>query len=193
MEEFLISQIMGFAIGILSSWIFWYLLILAKPRIKIAPVATYSPSEKVLRIKVMNRGRRQAVDIQAQIVLRELRPVAGESLKQTVVHRPKLRNDMVFAMGPIQHLKKHWTLLTGYIFLVEDGEETYRLLQTPTEFDKRIVFILSATDALSGTKVVQMATYQVQDIAIGRFGDGFDVVHKIVQNDLPIEDNSIVQ
>jgi hypothetical protein len=69
--EFFISQVIGFLVGILSSWLFWYALLLAKPKIVISKNIVINRKKGSLLVKVINRGRRQATDIQASLALVE--------------------------------------------------------------------------------------------------------------------------
>mgnify|MGYP006302010081 CR=1 FL=1 len=71
MGEMYVNQLIGFLVGIFSSWFFWRSLLLVKPKIKIAPFLVYDPHEKRLLIKIRNRGRHWVTDIQAEFMLSE--------------------------------------------------------------------------------------------------------------------------
>jgi hypothetical protein len=170
--EFVISQIIGFLIGLFSSWLFWYTLILAKPHIVISPYAAYNQRKGSLLIKIMNKGTRQATDIQAQLSLVQLAP-SGRFFTR---HQAKLRLAELPALAPIKESDRPWGIRTAFVFATDEGELLIKLLTSQGNGEKRLVFTLAATDGLSGTKLVQQVAYRTEDIQYGHFGKWLEIV-----------------
>jgi len=169
--EIIVSQSIGFLIGVLSSFVFWYLLIRAKPYVAVSPVVVFNPSSRHLLIKVRNESHRQSTDIQASLALLERKQDGG----LVTLHIPKLQRDTLIALGPIQDLNKPWSIQSAFTFVVEDGQKTLELLTQQDDKEKRLVFVLSITDGLSGTKVVHQVVYKAENVKQGKFGLGFRV------------------
>jgi hypothetical protein len=169
--EFFFSQLIGFLIGILSSWTFWYVLLLAKPKIIVSRNIVFNKKKGSLLIKVMNRGRRQATDIQASLALVELDTIG----RFFTLHSAQLRKDSLPALAPKHESHKTWGLRTAYVFATDEGTHILEKLSSVHQNEKRLVFTLSATDGLSGTKTVQQISYRLEDVKSGRFGVWLEV------------------
>jgi hypothetical protein len=175
--EFFFSQLLGFLIGILSSWAFLYILLLAKPKIIISKNIVFNKKKGSLLIKVMNRGRRQATDIQASLALVE-RDTIGRFF---TLHSAQLRRDSLPALAPKHESHNPWGLRTAYVFATDEGVQILEKLSSAHQNEKRLVFTLSAADGLSGTKVVQQISYRLEDVKSGRFGVWLEVKEDGVQ------------
>lgn len=167
--EIVLSQFIGFVIGVFSSWVFWYYLVNVKPKIEISHSIVYNPTSKTLHVKIRNGRRRQVTDVQVSLAVVEEEPNG----RLQTLHIAKLRRDMLFALAPIQDLHKRWSIPVTTVFSTDDGEQMLELLATKGNGERRIVFVLAVTDGLSGTKVVQQVTYRAEDVKYGRFGLGF--------------------
>src|SRR5690349_7220060 len=88
----IINQAIGFVIGLVSSFVFWYLLLTLKPKLSISPEAAHDVERKRLRIKIVNNGWRQVADIQASLTVIE-RHKSGESFKKSIKKRISLQRD----------------------------------------------------------------------------------------------------
>lgn len=184
--EIIVSQFIGFIIGIFSSWVFWYYLVHVKPKIEISHSIVYNPNSKTLHVKIRNARRRQVTDVQASLAVIEEEPNG----RLQTLHIAKLNRDTLFALAPIQDLKKRWSIPATTVFSTNDGEQMLSLLTTKGNGERRIVFVLAATDGLSGTKVVQQVVYRLEDIRYGKFGLGFLVEE--ISNPTNKEDNELV-
>lgn len=169
--EIVANQLFGFLIGVLASGVLWYLLTHVKPKIAISSVIAFNPDKGSLLIKVRNERRRQATDIYASLVLIERKPDG----RLFTLHSAKLRKDLFPALAPIQDLTEPWGLPTTVVFATDEGEKLLEIIASKTNGEKRLVFTLSATDALSGTKIVQQITFGQENIKYGKFGLGFRI------------------
>ncbi len=172
------NQAIGFFLGLISSWVFLYLLILIKPKIGISSVIVFNPNTGALLVKVRNLRRRQATDIHTSLSLVERKSDGRLFTLQSA----KLRRDNLLALAPIQDLKKEWQLLSTFVFATDEGQEMLEKLTYPSNGEKRLVFMLSTTDAISGTKNVQQVTYCLEDVKNGKFGLGFDIIEHTEEN-----------
>ena len=163
---FFVNQLIGFSVGLISSWSFLYILILAKPRIEISEQIIFNEKKGSLLIKVLNRERRQATDIQASLSLVE----RDDKGRFFTIHHAQLRKDSLMALAPVKESHKPWGIRTAYVFATDEGVEVLNKFSSNSKGTKRIVFTLSATDGLSNTKVVQQIDYRFEDIRRGRFG-----------------------
>lgn len=161
-------------------------MVQVKPKIEISHSIVYNPSNKSLHVKIRNARRRQVTDIQASLALIEEEPNG----RLQTLHIAKLNRDTLFALAPIQDLKKRWSIPATIVFSTNDGEQMLNLLTTKGIGERRIVFVLAGTDGLSGTKVVQQVAYRLEDIKYGRFGLGFLVEE--TSNPINEEDNELV-
>jgi hypothetical protein len=169
--DILINQLLGFVVGILSSWALWYYLLHVKPKIEISPNIAYNPRNGTLHVKVRNARRRQVTDIQSGLAVVEQKP-DGRLL---TLHVARLKRDTLFALAPIQELKASWSLPATFVFSTEDGKLMLEQLAEKGDGERRIVFVISATDGLSGSKVVQQVSFHMENIRQGRFGLDFTI------------------
>jgi hypothetical protein len=185
--DILINQFLGFVVGILSSWALWYYLLHVKPKIEISPNIAYNPRNGTLHVKVRNARRRQATDIQLSLAVVERKP-DGRLL---TLHSARLKRDTLFALAPIQELKTSWGLPAAFVFSTEDGKLMLEQLAEKGEGERRIVFVISATDGLSGSKVVQQVSFRMENIRQGRFGLDF-AIDELLSSAVNDDDENVV-
>jgi len=165
----MIVQVLAFAVGVLSSAVFWYILITLRPTLKIAPVAAYDPISKRFGVKIMNAGKRQVANIEvhmtAAVRTSENRIVTGK-----VAH---LKWPTILALETREFFDRPWRLPATYIVVPENGSELYEEIASPSPLgERRLMFTVSARDALSGTIVVQRASFPVSAISHGWYRHG---------------------
>src|SRR5262245_12950345 len=114
----LINKLLGFVVGILSSWALWYYLLHVKPKIEISPNIAYNPRNGTLHVKVRNAKRRQVTDIQSSLAVVERKP-DGRLL---TLHIARLKRDTLSVLAPIQELKSTWGLPATFVFSTDDGK-----------------------------------------------------------------------
>ena len=165
MLGFIGTQALGFILGVLACFVFWYLLVRVKPDIRIAPVAAYNVRKGIVGIKVANRSHRQATNVQVTAA------VASKARIGMVTTRliGQLRWDRIFALGPLQDINSFWGLPTTFIFICENGKELLAELERShgVDVEARLIFTISAQDAVSGTILVRRTTYRRHDIIDG--------------------------
>lgn len=166
-----VSQLVAFFLGIAASFAFWYFLLVVKPKVQIAPFATYEPLEDRLRIKIINRGRRQVTDLQATLTITEQRLVQG-GFRLINVHNLPLIREELFALGSVRDYGKPWSLYPIYIFSSKQAGAALKMMESSGTDERRLVFTLSATDSLSNTKMIQRVSYAPVDIKEGKFDIG---------------------
>jgi len=169
--DIFINQLLGFVVGILSSWALWYYLLNVKPKIEISANIAYNPRNGTLHVKVRNAKRRQVTDVQSSLAVVERKP-DGRLL---TLHIARLRRDTLFVLAPIQDLKAPWGLPATFVFSTDDGKRMLELLAEKGDGERRIVFVISATDGLSGSKVVRQVSFRQENIKHGRFGLDFTI------------------
>ena len=135
-EMDIIGQFISFILGMLSSWVFWRFLLTTKPNIAISPIIAYSIAANTLTIKVINIGKRQAVDINAFVFLGE----RSNEKSTTAIYDPELEENHRIALGPIQDLKTPWVLPTATRFKILDAKKILEMLSASKIADRRIVF-----------------------------------------------------
>jgi hypothetical protein len=172
-----INQLIGFIVGILSSWAFWYLLIIAKPKVKVSQHIVFNKRTGNLLVKIANEGRRQATDIQASLALIERKP----SGRFQTLYVAQLKRDNLPALAPKRESHRPWGIPTAFVFVTHEGQAILEKFRSSSEGEKRIVFTMSAIDGLSGTKVVSQVAYRLNDLKYGQFGLWLDLIEDNAQ------------
>ncbi len=168
-----IEQFLGFTIGILSSWLFLYIMLKVKPRIQISPFIAHVPQSDILLIRIINSSRRQATDIHVQLRIEETFPIDG-SVRRFTKYRAKLRFDSLVALDAIQNWEPDniWKLPIATHIVAKDAKFIVDLLSEQIDTERKLSLTLSANDSISGTKHVQRILYDLEDIKEGRFASG---------------------
>lgn len=172
------DQALGFVLGVCASLLAVYLLTRIRPSIAVAPRLAYDSQKRHLRIKVINRGRRQVSDCRVTLTLNE-RQMEGDRLRMKIQHRLPLARKQLFALGPKTEFGRPWTIYPAFVFRATVGNpEILTGLGSAGDSERRLVFTLAARDAMSGSEIVLRTTYTHEDIQEGiyRTGDSFDIV-----------------
>lgn len=166
-----VNLVIGFVLGIVASWVFWYWQINIKPRIAVSPMCAYDPDSGTLGIRVINRSIQQATDIKVRLLVAQV-----QGSWYDTIYTPVLNRDSLFALRPYKRPMKFWRLPGSSIFETQDGAKIVELLSQQGQTERRLIFTLSATDALtdalSSSKVIQRVSYQLSDIQVGDFKSG---------------------
>jgi hypothetical protein len=171
MEVFL-----GFIGGLITSWIFWKYLHFLKPNVRVSQVISKSPSydeerrgQTIYRIKVVNLGTRQVINLSAQATLTKIVNVADG--QRRMIRKIELKSDSQAALGPRIAIKDMWRIPPMWVVVVEPNSPLEDLVNDHW----KLQLTLSAQDALSGTTVVQRVTYDKQQIVQGDFRSGLSL------------------
>src|SRR3569623_1715989 len=175
--ELLISQAVGFMLGLATSWVFWRFMLLLRPDVRVAAMIAKGHSRKepdriVYRLKIANYGRRQAINISIGAAICRLADLPGGKIC-TVMKRLPFKQSAIPAIGPKTKLGDSWGLSPVYVFVSTPEFDVPALMAN----NERLLVTLKATDAISGTTVVTRQAYLLADIKEGDFawGLGFEV------------------
>jgi hypothetical protein len=67
--QFVVTQLVALVVSLVACWCFWYWILQLKPKVNISPVLVYNKSENLLEVKIINMGRQQVTDIDAEASL----------------------------------------------------------------------------------------------------------------------------
>jgi len=170
------TQTVGFLLGVLASILAWYLLTRIRPHLVIAPAAAFEPSTGSLRIKVINRGRRQVAGCRARLSVMD-REGGGQLLRMRIRQTLPLIRDRLFGLGARGEFGKPWGLYPAFIFRVKIEPDLIASLGPRGDSERRLVFTLVGRDALTGSEVVLRTTYGPRDVEEGIYltGDTFEI------------------
>lgn len=167
--SFFAAQSVAFILGVLACWAFWYVLLHLTPALRVATQAAYDPVHGAIEIKVANLGTRQITDVQAHLALFDRAPEG----RIVTVERGLLVPGEILALEVKRMVDTPWCVPTAYIFVCKNGETLRDLLLTPpAQGERRLVFTISARDAVSGTKRVQRVTYPAAALINGSYARG---------------------
>ena len=178
--ETVIGFVVGFALGIIGSWLFWKYLLWIRPDVLIASKIAVSMDEKtgkrVYRFKILNNGRHQVKDITLGAWVCDLMTVPGGQVSRGLFTFP-LNNSQTLTLAPNGNVDRPWGLTPEAVFRSVPDFDVEALLNEP---EKRILITLRVTDALSGTTVVQQRTFTNNDLVWGHFrlGDSLQIEHE---------------
>jgi hypothetical protein len=170
---FIIGTLLSFTLGALTSWLFWRYLLFLKPKVQISPMilkgqSRKEPSKTVYRIKVINLSKRQAINIAVSASICTTSGTPGIDQRRVATRHLTLNFGDLPALGSKTRLGDIWGVAPFFIFWTDEDIEPFL-----TE-GCRLVFSLSASDALSGTTVVQRIAYRKADIDVGDFCRSLD-------------------
>jgi hypothetical protein len=171
----------GLVPGVFSSWAFWRYLLLLKPKIRISPQVLKGlhpsfPGATVYRIKIINESYRQVIGLEAHA---RIQTFCGKHWIN--LHDTKLRYN-THCLGGKHTLNDRWGIQPTFSFLLIDEEN----LEAKLSEDARLVFAVSATDALSGTTVVLRQTYRARDVRTGNFEHGLSFAIEDTPMEMPV-------
>lgn len=177
----MIEIVIGFLGGIFTSWIFWKYLHFLKPDVRVSPqiakaISLDETQEKrtTYLIKVINMGERQAINVSAKAHLCKLADIYGG--KRRITKKIELKGNQVFALGPRKLLGDSWKITPVWYVVLSPQDALEKLVDD----NWKVRFLLSATDALSGTTIVQSVVYGKNEIVNGDFGWGLEFdIHPI--------------
>ena len=155
--EYLIGSLAGLAAGLLANWVFLRYLRLRPPKVEISPLVMFSPEEQALRVKIVNRSRRQVTNIDARMAL-----IKRESIRLDVLRRFDLVQDRLVGMNGAQSKQVPWAPPYAITFKTRPVPDIEALLNRLDDDKIRIAFTLSVTDAVSGTTKLVRQTYGAQ-------------------------------
>jgi len=165
------ETLIGFIGGVLTSWIFWKYLLFLKPKVGISPLVAKGISndenkhdQTVYRIKVINFGNRQVINLHGRISLTKITEINGGK------HRTarRIRTATISALGPRKAVDDLYGILPVWVIAFQTEEALENLINDRW----KLQFTLSAQDALSGTTVVQTVIYDKHQIVNGNFRGG---------------------
>lgn len=177
--ETVIGLVVGFALGVLGSWLFWKYLLWIRPNVSIAPKIAISrdkqTGKRVYRFKILNNGKHQVKDVTLGAWVCDLMTVPGGQVSRSLYVFP-LNNSETVSLAPNGNADRPWGLTPEVIFRSAPDFDVESLLDDP---EKRVLITLRVSDALSGTTVVQQFTFTKDDLVWGHFrvGDSFQIEH----------------
>ena len=169
--DYLISNLIGVVIGLVSSWIFWKYQLNIKPKLQVSNFAIYESHSQTFKIKVKNDGYRDITDISAnfRISQRKKGQKSGDYFVQKLVD---LSEHAAYrqVLGPIND-NQAWGLLNSCIFESDPNDQALDFLGdeiADSEIERRLVVDISCIDAQSGSKLVNRQTYSINQIEIDK-------------------------
>jgi len=130
------------------------------------------PDRIAYRFKVVNFGRRQAVNVTARATVTRLVDVPGGQRSYVIMRLP-VRRSRVEALGPRSTVIDPWGNSPVHVYVTTPDREIEGLLSQNT----RVCLTVSATDAVSGVTDVKTQCYEKGDVVCGDYKRGltFDV------------------
>lgn len=162
----MINIAVGIIVGLVTSCIFWRFLLFLKPKVAISPmIARSATTATKYSIKVVNRSNRQVINLSARCTFEWKVPIpGGRKSKGTVID---LNTEAFPVLGKRSEIKDAFGINPVRIFVF-----TFDDLEQKLNDQSCIVFTLSATDAESGTTVIQSRQYQKDKVEVGEFKAG---------------------
>lgn len=176
--EAVASTMVGFALGVFGSWIFWKYLLWVKPSVELSKNVSVSTDsntgEKTYRVKIINVGRNQVIDISLKAWVVTLMELHGGKVSTAVYEMP-VRNSPTMTLNPEKQVKRPWGITSEAYIRSTPDEDIERMLE---EKNTKLMVTFRASDALSGSTVVQQVVYSRADIVPGMFkmGRSFDIM-----------------
>lgn len=175
--EILLSIILGLAVGIISSFMFWGGQRLVKPSVSIASKIAITKDEKTgkraYRFKVRNNGKNQVVDITFKAWICELSSVPGGNISSGVEIFP-INNSNTVTLAPCGKSERPWGLTEETTFRSLPNFDVEDML---ADTNRKIMVTMRCSDSVSGTTVVQQKIFTAEDIKEGQFefGQGMEI------------------
>jgi len=154
--------------GILASFFFIFAMYRLRPKLELSKkiAKTIYHDKTVYALKVVNKGRRDAISIEADLIIIE--PAAIEGGIGYNVLDVALVRDKLFLLHPIAKTRSGFGAVFEFITMeaLEEWDDQYE--------NSCLVFRVKATDALSGFSKVFVAEYDSpkKTIVEGRFAKG---------------------
>ena len=170
----IVNIAIGIIVGLVTSCIFWRFMLFFKPKVAISPmIARSAASVTKYSIKVVNQSNRQVINLSARCTLEKKVPIPGG--RKSVGTEIDLNTEAFPVLGAKSEIKDAFGInpVRRFVFYF-DG------LEQQLNDQSCIAFTLSATDAESGTTVIQSRQFQKDDIEVGEFKAG--LTFKIEKN-----------
>ena len=164
----IIGTIISFFLGLAVSWLFWKYLNNMKPEIDISEfVAAYKTSQgkQILAFKIINKGKREVIDINVEATISKLVKRDGETFN-TEISRLKFKFMSIHALGVNKKQYDPWEVAPMVIFISYPSVKDMDCLKD-NEF--RILFWLRCVDPSSNTTIAIRKRFSKENIKIGRF------------------------
>lgn len=171
------SFVIGVVAGVVASVLFACLLQTLRPRLKLSPsitrTATRDPdSDFRYRVKVVNRARRPAVDVQMRAFLVRDQWVPSETEGEAGIVRVKTPVDLRRAGGGVIKPYRRRDKEAAYAHRVRFEQSAVAVLQDPSQA-KYLVLEISARDGVSGLPRLFTQEYRLEtQIKSGTFYHG---------------------
>lgn len=170
----IVAIIIGIVSSFLSSILFLFAAHRIKPKIEVSPMISKYTDDKgrlVYVIKIINMGRRDAVDI--SLVLHLLRPIKNEEANETNTvsrsRRLQLKTNNLFKLA--KRKKNEY-----FAFRVRCYKNIEEILKETK--DSKLRFRLTARDSFTNSPILIEQTYGLDAIREGQFktGNSFDII-----------------
>lgn len=167
-----VGIVIGFFLGLVSSWLFWRWQLIIKPEFKISPqvaVIPYQkdPSKLIYQIKISNQSKRSIINMTASLGIHE---VAHDGLGpgRRTVYKVDINPKSPTYVGPKTRLYNPWSITRVHYYTSKPDNKVANLLTD----NRKLVFTVQATDAQSGTTVLKRVLFESKDLIMGRFEGG---------------------
>lgn len=180
----------GVTAGVLSSFIFWWLLRLRRPQLRFGPHLARgfskvhhaksdtegdAPQKKIVyRVKLLNVSNRSVVNLRARCMITYMdKHAGGEPRRQNVLLQ--LSNHETFALGPHRNSTDMFAITPWWVLMVvgtqkePDKRSIEQLMQKP---EARFQVTISAADEVSGVVKVVRYSYSYNEFEDGDFVSG---------------------
>ena len=162
---------LGFFVGLLASWLFWKYLLILKPNLMVEDLVVETATAnggQCLEIGCENVGKRQIIDISIRATVCELH-APGTKNPLRLVTRLKMEIDRADVLNPARKDKENdWSLPSYRKFHVlpidENTGNEIDFRELIKDENRRLIFTIRATDAVSSTTTVCRKTFTVSQI-----------------------------
>ena len=164
----MIQNLLIGALGsLIASGLFLLLMYRLRPKLDLSPkiARTTYDGETVYALKVVNSGRRDAIEIQGELLMIEPQVVGG-GVGRNILQVPLVR-ERWFQLNPAAEVGEKFGASFEFVVTTNLEEEWMK------HKNSYLLFRVHARDAMSGfSRVFSTAYYSQSDIIAGRFGAG---------------------
>ncbi|MGX9728069.1 MAG: hypothetical protein ACTFAK_12355 [Candidatus Electronema sp. VV] len=158
----------GFILGIFSSWLFWKWQLQVQPNFAISDKIAIryrqaTPDIPFYQIKIVNFSKRAVINMTATFGIHELSNHRGPTRK--LIYSINLLPSSPTFIGPYTHNYDPWSVTNVHYYSSVSDNKLYDMLQN----GRKLLFTVSATDAASGTTVIRRRIYTKEDLIEGYF------------------------
>ncbi len=171
----IVGIVLGFILGILSSYLFWKYLLSLKPQLKISPYILKGKSLKyesdtVYRLKMFNNSNRPIVNFNIKIAIGKIREL-NDGSKRSVIDKV-IKNQYWAVLGPKKNIGDHWGLTPVFNITFKSTGELEELL---SDKENVIQLTIICFDGNSGSAFASRTKYEKKDILNGNFSYGLNL------------------